>query len=65
VTGEQHYDPKSREWKTSTWSVDIANDLADAAGIVVAHANGKMKVDSKMLSATPGVRQTDADRDQP
>ena len=49
VTGEQHYDPKSREWKKASWSVDVANELANAAGVTVAQAKGKMMVDSKML----------------
>jgi hypothetical protein len=53
VTGEQHYDPKSREWRTATWSVDVTSDLANAAGITVAHAKGKMVVDSKMLGDAP------------
>jgi hypothetical protein len=49
VTGEQHYDPKSREWKNATWSVEVANELANAGGVTIAHAKGKMVVDSKML----------------
>ena len=49
VTGEQHYDPRSREWKKASWSVDVANELANAAGVTVANAKGKMTVDSKML----------------
>jgi hypothetical protein len=49
VAGEQQYDPKSREWRTATWSVDVANDLANADGVTVAHAKGKMVVDSKMV----------------
>ncbi len=56
VTGLQQYDPKSREWKTATWSVEVATDLANADGVTVAHANGKMVVDSKMLgdATSPG-----------
>ena len=53
VSGEQHYDPKSREWKKAKWSVDVANDLANAAGVTVAHAKGKMVVESKMLGDAP------------
>jgi hypothetical protein len=53
VTGEQHYDPKSREWRTATWSVDVTSDLANAGGITVAHAKGKMVVDSKLLGDAP------------
>ena len=36
VSGEQHYDPKSREWKKAQWTVDVSNDLANAAGVTVA-----------------------------
>ncbi len=53
VTGEQHYDPKSREWRNAHWSVDVTSDLANAAGITVAQAKGKMVVDSKMLGDVP------------
>ena len=63
VTGEQHYDPKSREWKKASWSVDVANDLANAAGVTVAHAKGKMMVDSKMLADAPAAgEQSGSDR---
>ena len=48
VTGEQHYDPKSREWRNAHWSVDVTSDLANAGGVTVAHAKGKMVVDSKL-----------------
>lgn len=53
VTGEQHYDAKSREWKKANWSVDVANELANAAGVTVASAKGKMLVDSKALDDAP------------
>ena len=53
VTGEQHYDPKSREWKKANWSVDVTSELANAAGVTVAHAKGKMAVDSKMSGDAP------------
>ncbi len=49
VDGEQNYDPQSREWKSARWSVDVANELANAAGVTVAHAQGKMLVESKTL----------------
>ena len=63
VTGEQHYDPKSREWKNATWSVDVANELANAGGVTVAHAKGKMLVDSKMAGdAPPAGVQKNSDR---
>ncbi len=63
VTGEQHYDPKSREWRTANWSVDVTSDLANAVGVTVAHAKGKMVVDSKMLGeAPPAGGQKELDR---
>ena len=66
VTGEQHYDPKSREWKKAHWSVDVASDLANAAGVTVAHAKGKMMVDSKMLGDAPATGgQKDVGRREP
>ncbi len=66
VSGEQHYDPKSREWKKATWSVEVANELANAAGVTVAHAQGKMMVDSKSLADAPLVGgQKGSDRSQP
>ncbi len=66
VSGEQHYDPKSREWKSAKWNVDVANDLANAAGLTVAHAKGKMVVESKMAGDAPTAgRQNDADRLNP
>ena len=62
VSGEQHYDPKSREWTSAKWNVDVANDLANAAGVTVAHANGKMVVESKMIGdGTAADGQQDAD----
>jgi hypothetical protein len=62
VSGEQHYDPKSREWKNANWSVDVSNDLANAAGLTVAHAKGKMRVESKMVGDGPPVEvQADSD----
>ena len=65
VTGEQHYDPKSREWKTATWSVEVANELANAAGLTVAHATGKMRVDSKMLGDAAAGGEKDSEHDRP
>ena len=63
VTGEQHYDPKSREWNNATWSVDVTSELANAGGVTVAHAKGKMVVDSKMLvDAPPAGVQKNPDR---
>ncbi len=51
VTGEQTYDPRSREWTAARWSVDVETDLADADGVLVAHAQGKMIVDSHSVDA--------------
>ncbi len=63
VTGEQHYDPKSREWRNAHWSVDVTSDLANAAGVTIAHAKGKMMVDSKMSGdAPPAAVQKHSDR---
>jgi hypothetical protein len=55
VTGEQHYDPKSREWKKASWSVDVTNELANAAGVTVAQAKGTMRVESKAVGETAPV----------
>lgn len=54
VTGEQDYDPRTREWKSARWSVAINNDLATAAGFTVGQAEGHMVVETKSLdSAVP------------
>ena len=50
VTGEQSYDPKSREWKTARWAVVVDTELADQTGTTVAHAKGKMIVQSRALA---------------
>ncbi len=49
VTGEQTYDPRSREWRSSRWSVEIRNELANAAGLTIAQSRGKMLVESRAL----------------
>ncbi len=49
VTGEQTYDSHTKEWTASRWSVVIVNELANAAGLTVAHARGKMTVQSRAL----------------
>jgi hypothetical protein len=49
VTGEQTYDPRSREWRSSRWSVEIRNELITPAGLTIAHARGRMLVESKAL----------------
>jgi hypothetical protein len=55
VTGEQSYDPRSREWKSARWSVEIENELANQ-GVTVAHARGKMLVESRALDDPPSAR---------
>ena len=57
VSGVQHYDPKSREWKKATWTVDVSNELANAAGVTVAQAKGKMLVESGAVSARSANRR--------
>lgn len=51
VTGDQEYDPRTREWKSARWSVAINNELTSAAGLIVAHAQGQMVVESQALQA--------------
>ena len=41
VTGEQTYDPQTREWTSSRWSVVVNNELANPAGLTVAQAGGR------------------------
>jgi hypothetical protein len=53
VTGEQSYDPSSREWRSSRWSVAVDNELANSGGRTVAHALGTMLVQSKALDDSP------------
>ncbi len=53
VTGDQEYDPHTREWKSARWSVDINNELANPAGFTVAQAQGQMVVESKALDSVP------------
>ncbi len=53
VTGEQSYDPRSREWKSARWSVVVKTELANAAGITLAHAQGNMLVETKALDDLP------------
>jgi hypothetical protein len=50
VTGEQTYDPGSREWRSARWSVAVDNELANPVGLTVAHAQGTMIVESKIAS---------------
>src|SRR6185437_4090806 len=49
MTGEQSYDPRSREWKSARWSVAVKSELANAAGITLAHAQGNMLVQTRTL----------------
>ena len=59
VTGEQSYDPHSREWKSARWSVVVKSELANAAGITLAHTQGNMLVQSKALDDLPPGREPD------
>jgi hypothetical protein len=52
VTGEQTYDPKAKGWRSARWSVEIETELA-AQGATVAHARGKMIVESRALAPPP------------
>jgi hypothetical protein len=49
VTGEQLYEPSSREWRSARWSVVVDNELANPAGIVIARAKGNMLVESRLF----------------
>jgi hypothetical protein len=53
VTGEQAYDPRSREWRSARWSVAVDNELASPGGLTVARAKGTMLVQSKALGDVP------------
>ena len=53
VTGEQEYDPHTREWKSARWTVNINNELANGAGFTVAQARGQMVVESKAIDSGP------------
>ena len=62
VTGEQTYDPKSREWKSARWSVEIETELANQ-GVTVATSQGSMLVESKtdrQSAGRPGHVQREA-----
>jgi hypothetical protein len=52
VTGEQSYDTHTREWTSVRWSVAVANELANQAGLTVAQARGTMLVESRAVDAT-------------
>lgn len=52
VTGEQSYDPRSREWTSARWSVAIETELENQ-GATVAHGRGKMLVESKAVEKAP------------
>lgn len=51
VTGEQSYDPETREWRSARWSVEIDNELANQGGQTVAHARGTMTLQSRAVEA--------------
>ncbi len=53
VTGEQMYEPGSREWRSARWSVSVDNKLANPDGQTVAHARGTMLVQSVALDVSP------------
>jgi hypothetical protein len=55
VAGEQSYDPHSREWRSARWSVEIRTELANQ-GATIAHARGKMLVESRALDDSPAAR---------
>jgi hypothetical protein len=57
VTGEQTYDPHSREWTSVRWSVEIRTELA-SQGVTVAHGEGKMLVESRALEVKAATRGT-------
>lgn len=48
VTGEQIYDPVARGWQSARWSVEIETELT-TQGATIAHAQGKMIVESRAL----------------
>ncbi len=50
VTGEQVYDPATRDWQSARWTVEIETELA-AQGATIAHAKGKMIVESRALES--------------
>lgn len=60
VSGEQLYDPGSREWRSARWSVVVDNELANAAGIVVARARGNMLVQSRLFDESPSTNEEPA-----
>lgn len=55
VTGEQTYDPRSREWTSAKWSVAIETELANQ-GATIAHGRGKMLVEARPFEARPAAR---------
>ena len=60
VTGEQLYDPGSREWRSARWSVVVNNELANAAGIVIAQGKGNMLVQSRPFDESPAMTEEPA-----
>ena len=57
VTGEQLYDPSSREWRSARWSVVVDNELANPAGIIIARAKGNMLVQSRLFDESPSTTE--------
>ena len=65
VTGEQLYEPSSREWRSARWSVAVDNELVNPAGLTVAQAKGTMLVVSKLFDeSTSTLEDTDGGRDR-
>ena len=62
VTGEQVFDTRQHEWTTARWSVKVVNELANQAGLTVAHAEGSMTVESRSVEAG---NSTGSDSDTP
>ena len=55
VSGEQHYDPKSREWKKAKWSVDVSQRAGKRRRGDGCAGEGQMRVESKAVGETPPV----------
>jgi hypothetical protein len=59
VTGEQIFDSHTHEWTSARWSVAVANELANQAGLTVAQAKGTMTVESRAVvgGGTPTIEE--------
>ena len=65
VTGEQLYEPSSREWKSARWSVVVDNELANPAGLTIARATGTMLVRSRLFTDSPSTTVEPAINEKP